>query len=232
MNKSQKYIHPILSEIRALIEAYQLLVSVGDLEQAKVKGITKKRRALYRASIVYICASWESFLEAAIEDGIEFIINESSTSSQLPQNLLIRISTRLIDTKDAREIWKISNDGWKNELKINFKLLIDKFNTARPDQVDELIYKTIGIKNISNNWKWQGQSTTASKRKLNEFMDLRGNIVHRIFHDKPITDAMISGYVNFLYRISCITSNVIHEHIFQITQKYPWENKKIENLVE
>lgn len=225
-------VHPIYFQIQALIEAYHLLIVSNDIADAKVKLFRRKKRALYRSSIITICASWESFLEAAVEAAIKHMITYLDDPNKTPNNLKARISERLIASKNPIEIWKISGENWQSQLRLNYEILIDGFNTPRPTQVDDFIFKTLGLREVSKKWAWRGQSAAVTCKKLNEFMDLRGDIVHRVFPNRNIHSATIAGYINLLYRIACITANELREHVHHLTGKHPWGKKKVENIVD
>lgn len=227
INKNQ---HPLDSELDALLEAYTLVVIAREVGNSDTGTKNKKRQALYKASIIFICASLETFLEVAIENSLKFIIDNIEKSDSLPENLKLRISKRLNESKDEREIWKISDQKWKDELLINFRLLKEKFNTPRPHNIDEFVYQTTGLKNISDYWYWQKHSASSSKKNLNNFMSIRGDITHRVFIDEKIYVNRIDKYMNFIYRISVITSNELREHVYSIVNKYPWDHKNEEPI--
>ncbi|MFT3911407.1 MAG: HEPN domain-containing protein [Ferruginibacter sp.] len=230
MSSIDKNQHPVDVHLDALYEAYLLVVIATEIKTDKTATLNRKKQALHRVSIISICAALETFLEVAIESSLKCIISNISSSDNIPENIKIRISKRLIESKDERQIWRISGLGWKDEVMANYLLLKDKFNTPRPKQIDDFLYQTLGIKNISHHWHWKGHSYSDSSKKLNEFMDLRGDITHRIFADKHIYFNMINNYIEFIYRIITITSNIIRQNVFKIVKVYPWEVRNVEKI--
>lgn len=236
MNKRE---HPQLEFLKALNETYYLVEISKDLiscneNEKRITNIIKKKQALYMCTIVNLCASWELFIEALIGDSLECIINYSEKSDQLPNNLKNRIALELLEKRKNHnpeiEIWKISDDGWKNLLKENHLTLKSRFNTPKTDNVNDFVYKTIGLKDISKNWKWKNHSIIKSKNKLNNFIKIRGNIAHRITNDSSIYFNTIDNYIDFLYRLSTLSSNAVRKHIYEMVGMYPWEEHKFQSL--
>jgi hypothetical protein len=222
--------HPMSAYFETLIETFSLLTIIDDIERHKVKNLNKKKNAIYKASIIHICASLESFLEDCVNHSIENMNKYAVKSNQIPINILLSISARLKENKDERAIWKISDDNWKMELIKNTETLTEKFNTPRPAKIDEYIFKTIGLKDLSHHWFWKGQSYQQSIKKLNKFMDIRGDLTHRYKSDHKVNLNSLVEYGNFIYRISCISSNVLREHTKNITMKDCWTEVKYKKL--
>jgi hypothetical protein len=229
---TDKRSHPCIEYLLTLTEAVSLINISDDLKKHKVVNLNKKKAALYKATIIHLCAAWERFLEAVVEDSLDCLVKNANKSSQIPTNLLLRISKHLNSCQDEREIWKISDSGWKNELRSNYNTLKSKFNTPRPQNVDEFIYQTIGLKNLSNSWRWVGQNKEKSIQKLNEFMDLRGDLTHKLRTSKNVHQIVIEIYINFFYRISIISSNIIRKHIYSLINIYPWDYQKPRTLLK
>jgi hypothetical protein len=222
---------PLLPYIETLIDAFELYDVVDDLKKNKVNRLNKKRQAIYRNLIVNLCASFEVAMETILDTGIEFITKNAKSSSKIPTNVKLRISNSLIATKDERKIWEISDNGWKKHLKSNHSILKERFNTVRPHVIDEYFFKSIGIKNISESWSWNGQNSDKTSEILNEFMDLRGQITHRYNVNKIIYAKDIQRYLNLLHRIATCTSNEISNHIYNITKQHPWEKIKLVTII-
>lgn len=223
--------YPISIFLDTLLEIMVLPVIIDDLKTHKVSEFNNKKRAIYKNLIINICASFEVFLEETLVQSIDFISEKAESSKEIPANIKVRIAENLINKSDNRQIWEISDDGWRNHLKINLEALKNKFHTPRPDKIDDYFYKSIGIKSISKNWKWSGFSAKNSEDYLNNFMTLRGNIVHRYKPNKQIHKIDILRHINFLHRICCITANTVDDKVFEITKKRIWSNHEIRNLL-
>src|SRR4051812_47072249 len=128
--------HPLGKYLETLSEGFQLTVIADDIVKGQVKNLARKKRALYRASIIHLCAAWEAFLEAATEKSLNYILDHANSPSIIPANLQARIGAKLKTEKDDRLLWRICGDGWKKELKDNYSTLKERFNTPRPEKTD------------------------------------------------------------------------------------------------
>jgi hypothetical protein len=123
---TRKETEPLVVTLDAFIAAFTLIEIKDDLTKKKVDDVTRKKQALYKSTIINLCSSWETFFDVALDISIDSIINESKTSNVIPLNVLLRISDRLISSKDKRDIWKIGDDRWKKEFKNNYIALKEK----------------------------------------------------------------------------------------------------------
>jgi len=230
--------HPQVEFWKAILEMFYLveiskdLTEYNKLDGIKIKNLNKKRQVLYMSTIVNLCASWELFIDALITDSIEWML-KIKTAEKLPNILKNRIALNLLEKREKSipelEIWKLSDGGWKNLLRDNHTILKNKFNTPKAENVDEFVFKTIGLRNLSSNWKWKNQSNVKTKNKLNNFIKIRGDIAHRISAD-PINFNTIGEYIDFLFRLSTLSSNVIREYIYTIVGSYPWKEHEFKGL--
>ena len=218
----EKINHPLASYLETLIEGLNLASIAEDLEKYNVPKLVSKKRILYKAAIITICASWEAYLETVVDNSLNCLIDKATSHQQIPYSVLVRISNRLNKSPDERNIWKISDDGWKLEFRSNFDILKNNFNTPRPKNVDDFILKTLGINKISSHWHWKGQTFEKSIKKLDDFMDLRGDLTHRFLSNQVVTLKTLKSYSNFFYRIATITANVLRKHIHSLVNEYPW----------
>ncbi|PJZ47497.1 HEPN domain-containing protein [Leptospira saintgironsiae] len=193
-----------------------------DLKEGNVLDINKKKKALYKSTIVQLCAAWESFLEAAALNGTKFLAQEAKKSGDLPAHLLVSISNSLKNQKDERAIWKISDNGWREEIILNCERLSQDFNTARPKQIDKFICDTLGMKNLSHSWKWKNNSFEQSVKRLDKFMTLRGGIVHKLIETENIHLNALRNYTTFIVKLAIISSDAIREYLHSLVGKYPW----------
>ena len=224
--------HPLHSFLETLLEANQLLLIIDDLEENEVEDFEKKEQAIYKNLIINLSACFEVSLNTILDDAVAHLIDKLKSSDKLSNNVKIRISTNLIKSKDEREIWKISGDGWKDEVVKNFETLSKKFNSPRPDNIDDLFYKTIGLKKITDSFHWDNNTKEESIKMLNDFLDLRGKITHHYRIKKSISYEDIQKYVNYLYCIGICASNKVKEHLFKLTNSEPWYTKKVELIVK
>ena len=104
---------------------------------------------------------------------------------------------------------------------------ISTFHTPKPQNVDDLFKKLLGIEKISSNWGWQGMTATSSSTKLRKFIETRGAIAHRGDLRRPITKAYVEGHRKFIGRLSVRTSNVVRNQVYKQVRSYPWKPSRM-----
>ncbi len=63
-------------------------------------------------------------------------------------------------------------------------ITVSSLNTPKSKQVDELFEELIGLTNLHTRWSWQGINAEDAKKKLDEYIRIRGQIAHRVKHGK------------------------------------------------
>ena len=219
--------NPLIIFLQLLVETDYLLALVPEIEVSKVPRYNKKKQGVSRAIIVNLSACLESYFTNVIMAAIETIAFRAQNADSIPMKLRLKISRKLTASKDERAIWCIADQGWRNKLVENAEALTNKFNSARPTTVDQLFEDTIGLVDISKKWKWPRSSAEKNCRFLNSFMDLRGEIAHKLKTKENITHEKLHNYRAFLNKLANITNNIVREYIFETCGHYPWAEEAI-----
>jgi hypothetical protein len=224
--------HPLHSFLETYLEANQLLLIIDDLEENNVHNYQQKEQAIYKNLIINLSACFEVSLNTILKYATEHLLNNLDNAQKLPNSLKIRISSNLNKSKDDREIWKISGDGWKEEVNKNFEILKNKFNSPRPENIDKLFHKSLGLKKVTNTFHWDDKTKEESIKILNYFLDLRGQITHHYKIEDSIDKSDIPIYFNFLYCLGTCISNYVRDHLINLTNVEPWYKKEIRDIIE
>lgn len=198
----------------------------------KVAGTNRGRKTevqvLHKSAIVLLTACWESYIETIITDSFDFLLVNAETPSVFPNSVLIKATKDIRNDKDERKVWLLAGDGWKNVLKdykeIILKKEIDYFHVPRPENIDEIFSKTIGIEKISKKWTWKGQTNSETIKTLNKLINLRGEIAHKIIAGSNINKTDVVYYLNFINNLTVATSNAVNNYINERVGIYPWAN--------
>ena len=149
--------------------------------------------ALRRSMIILMCGSWEAYFEDEVLFTLSVRLNGLTNPHQLPEGLRLSVYDAMHSKEghfadlDARDlVWQLSGDGWKGHIYQWVDNKIKNFNTPKTKQIDDVFRKVFGGGKLSDNWNWAGQSAVSSKRKLNEFVSLRGDIAHARLDDEHI----------------------------------------------
>ena len=80
-------------------------------------------------------------------------------------------------------MWDLADTGWKSKVRARLDSLTAernrRLNTPKSDQIDDLFTAAIGLLAVSSVWRWKSMSVTQARRKLDDFVTLRGEIAHR-----------------------------------------------------
>jgi len=181
---------------------------------------------LNKAVVVFVCAAWEAYCEDIIAEAIEHIVADCSDPKLLPKELRKHIAAQVRSDKNEIAPWDLAMDGWKQLLKANatqFTVsLTGRWNTPKPTQVQELFLKSLGIADITAGWSWQNCDNYTARKKLDEFVTLRGAIAHRLSADKPVHKAQGVDFAAHVERLASIIDQLINDYLFQITGKHYW----------
>lgn len=178
--------------------------------------------------IVLFTASWEAFIEDLADAGFKFLAKNAKTHDKLPPSVKRHIIKKLDIGKDPIELWLLADSGWKKILKKHGKAIIENWigplNTPNHKRVDDMFECLIGLKNLSNQWQWRGISADDAKKKLDHYLDLRGQIAHRNSAKQTITTSSVHEYTEFIYRLAVRSHNTTRKHLFSLTKKMPWNS--------
>jgi len=215
--KAEKSLQARVPEILSIASA------LDDLSKNRVKEIRKKTATLHKVTLSFMITIWETYIEDIQKEAVEFIVKETKDPKLLSWDVLLPISERLKDHKDKRSIWKISGDSWKKEYQKLANDLVEGFNTPRPDNVDILFKKSLGLKNISSEWSWKGASNSSVKSKLNKWITRRGEFIHQLKTKDNVRWHQLLDLMSITNRCSRITANRTRTYLHGIYGKYPWD---------
>jgi hypothetical protein len=219
-------IHPHLTLWKNLEEVDRLL-KIHRKMSGKKPGYKHNVEVLNKSAVVLLVACWESFVEDLTETAFSTLLRRLKKHDRFSKKVLVGAAQPLKESKDEMSVWKLAGDGWRQILKDHkaslFERYTGKLNTPRPEQVDALYEALIGIKSISSYWHWKGTSSDNAKDKLNQLVELRGSIAHRVAASRKVHKKDVRDYVDFVNRISVETSNAIRDLIItKTTGKEPW----------
>jgi hypothetical protein len=182
---------------------------------------------LNKSAIVLLVACWEAFNEDLAEVAFEILLDSADDPSIFPTKVLAMASKQLKESKDDdRDVWALSGAGWKNVLK-NYKesifaRYIGRLNTPHANQIDKLYESLLGIPSISRNWYWPGMTVENAVKKLENLIEVRGSISHRVSASQKVHKNTVREYIHFINRIAIKNSNALRALIIERTGNSPW----------
>jgi len=219
------YLYPHLNfwknreEVTRLLEIHTKTSGTG-------RGHKHNVEVLNKSAIVLLVACWEAFVEDLAEDAFSILLRRAAKHDVFPQKVLSEAADPLKESRDSRQVWQLAGDGWREVLRKHkeslFARYIGKLNTPKPEQVDALYESLLGIKAISGTWHWSHMSSQASITKLNELVELRGSIAHRVSASRTVLRSDVLNYSDFVNRVAMQTSNAARSFLLKTTKKEPW----------
>jgi len=161
------------------------------------------------SAVVFLIAIWQDFLTYLIEDAFNNMVEHSTDPFQIPSKVLTLASKDLRENKNELLVWKLAGSGWKDVLSKYFKNSIESFNTPSYNRIDILFERSIGIKDISKNWKWHGMTSEKSKIKLDQLLSIRHEISHKGRTKYLIDKKRLEEYIHFIHRLAVCTNNSV-----------------------
>jgi len=208
-----------LTDIVRLLEIHARTAGTGPGRKYNVE-------VLNRSAIVLLVACWESFVEDLAAVSFQLLIDHADKPSVFPQKVLTLAAKDLRSDQDARKVWALAGDGWRSVLKKHKEAIFDRYigrmNTPRPGQVDNLYQNLMGVPAVSKAWSWGRTSARRATQKLDELVNLRGAIAHRVSAGRPVHKQTVIEYTDFVNRIAVKTSNHIRDFIFARISEAPW----------
>lgn len=216
------HIQTLIDNAKEVIKLIGLHVAITGTKSGRRHGV----EILNKSALVLLVACWESFVEDIASQGFEFLLKEAATPDIFPSSVLTLSAKSLREHDDHRKIWQLAGDGWKDVLKKHRQTVLKEYagrlNTPRPKQVNDLLEKLVGIKGLSNQWKWRGMSASNASAKLDALVTIRGEIAHRVRAGKYVRKEYVEQTADFIQRLAAITSNRVAEHIQKQVGKEPW----------
>lgn len=208
-----------LKDIERLMELHQQ-------EGGKSPGRRYDLEVLNKSAIVLITAYWEAYCEDIAAEALEHIIKHSKTSDTLPKELKKAIAKELKNDKNNLAVWEVADEKWKNYLQNRLEKLQEdrnrKLNTPKSYIIEQLFVTAVGIKKVSNSWKWPSMSVLRAEKKLDKFVNLRGSIAHRGKSSESVTKAQVQDYLDFIKTLASKTGGKVNQHVKSLIGKPLW----------
>lgn len=171
-----------------------------------------------RAALIFLCSSWEVYIEQiSIEVG-SIIANKIQKPDNLPLIIQKNISGIIKNSKHELEPIIAAND-WKIYYCNQIKAYTDKLNTPKKDKVMELFNKYLGISGDTINME------VPSLSKVNMIVKTRGEIAHNVFAEDYLKKELVMEYYEIIKKSVVEIELLFWNYIPGITDgRRPWQN--------
>jgi len=209
-----------LKQVDKLLETYDVMLIP-----------TKGKKSLdhfTRAALIFLCSSWEVYIEQVAKNAGEILSNKCRTPNDLPTTVQKTIASIVKTSKHNLSPIEFASD-WKNFYKQQINIYTSKLNTPKKDKVTELLNKYIGIsgERIHND--------VPCLSEINKIVSDRGSIAHNVYAQEYLKKEIVSNYyqtINILVKqIECLLWNYLAE---ATDGNRPWQMTdkcKLDNIV-
>jgi hypothetical protein len=202
---------------------------------AKLGGSGPGRRhnleILNRSVIVLLVACWEAFVEDLAAQAFQALLDGATEPATFPTRVLALASKALRESDDGRDVWRLAGTGWRTVLRSHrdalFERFIGKWNTPKPQQVDDLFEKLVGFSGCSKQWRWRGMGSGAAVIRLESLVSRRGEIAHRVTAGPPARKAEVRADIRFILQLATVTSNAVGSFVAGRIGRRPWPNMRL-----
>lgn len=207
------------ADVERLLEIHQDL-------GGSAPGRRHRLEVLNKAAVVLITALWEAYCEDIAAEGLEHLVQHAPTANQLPVALQKQIAAELKKDVHDLSVWKLADDGWRDVLRGRLDALKDernrRLNTPKSAQIDDLFDKALGIQHVSRQWNWKGMSAKEAGKKLDRYVELRGEIAHRGSAVSPVKKTAVTDYYSHVKRLVGKTGGRVGSVVGKSTGKKLW----------
>ena len=203
----------------------RLLEIHGDLGGDNV-GRRVRLEVLNKSAIVLLTAFWEAYCEDLAAEALEAIVLHSSDSKPLPKDLKKQIAAELKAAANALAVWDLADQSWRKLLRKRLATLTAarnrKLNTPKSANIDDLFHTAIGLRSASTAWRWRRTSLTAARKKLDDFVTLRGEIAHRGRAASGCRRAQVESFFSHVKHLVDKTDDAVNAHVRSVTGRGLW----------
>ena len=212
----KKFQQSMLPEVTKLVESHKALSAMMGLGKRHLNHITQ-------SGVLMLCASWELYVEELAVEEAGHLFKRAKSPGCLPNLVQKTIVNALNNDKHELKPLELAGEGWKKVYKDNLDKKIEKFNSPKPTNINELYKNHLGWESPSDVWG-------VKPEYIIKFVELRGDITHGNFGGKKLDYVQIKELRNYISTISKTVDeqdNAANNYIFETTKyemrfKRPW----------
>lgn len=227
MRLSKPQLPPHVASLLSNSKEALRLLDVHETLTGRRPGRRTDVEVLNKSAIVLLVACWEAYVEDLASASFDALLQDASTPSIFPRAVLVGASKPLQDDKDESKVWALAGTGWQSILKAHRDSVLTRYvgtlNTPKPEQVDLLFEKLVGLKALSTHWHWPKNSSVAARARLQALVTLRGEIAHRVATARSVRKDDVKKASALIGRLATISSNQLRIFVRARTQIVPWE---------
>lgn len=213
-----------VQDIDNLIDVYQGMV---ELYENDGDPVPDSYDVLFRSAVVLMVSHWEAYVEDIGSEALAHLIKYAKKADKLPKEIKKLVADDVKAAKNEIEVWSLADDGWRQYLTKRLDALKEardrSFNTPKAQNTADFLRKTLGIADIRSSWGFENTTVEATAQKLDQLIEIRGQIAHRGRLDQRLDGKFVKDHVAFLSKIVSKTGGAISSHVKHVTSKGLWQ---------
>jgi hypothetical protein len=199
-----------LSDIRFLPLVYEYM---SRLTENQIKEIIDDQNELDdyrsffpRAGIILAVTAWEVYIESKLSGAVYDKIYDALEPEEV-EFIFNRIGKDWLERKPkSPDLMEWAGERWKDILYGRFEDELDRLHTPNSKKLIQLAEHYLDI-DITDNWNWGDITPGLACSKLDEIINLRGEIVHGKKKDRILL-TQLNEYLDFLEKLAeCVEDN-------------------------
>src|ERR1700687_238438 len=201
-SKARRTFEKSAEDVKRLLEIHRDL-------GGSAKGRRHQLEVLNKSAIVLITAIWEAYCEDIAAEALDHLVSYARSASALPKELKKQVAKELKDDSHELAVWNLADANWKQVVKARLQKLTDErnwgFNTPKSSPIEKLFLESLGLPALSSAWHWQGMTSARAKKKLDDYVALRGAIAPRGSAASSCKKAAVEDYFDHVERLAVKT---------------------------
>lgn len=199
-----------VKQVDKLLEAYDLL-------KTPTRG-RKHLDHLTRAALMFLCSSWEVYLEQIALEACDIISERCTSPTDLPEKVRKSLSQAIKNSKHDLEPVKFAMD-WKAYYHEHTEKYTISLNTPKKGQVLEILEKYLGADIV------RAKAEIPTLTQINDIVKLRGEIAHNVYAEEYVKKATVIAHKDTIEQLVKEVEIFLWNFIPSITNgTRPWQN--------
>lgn len=174
---------------------------------------------LLRAAVVLLVTSWENYIEQTVVEAFAHVLTQVGDDPRLLSDHL----RQTIQREAGKDAWAVIGDGWRAIARAEVESLVSALNNAASGQVDQLVFKALGISSFLTGVSWASKTAAEVREELRSLVnDVRGEIVHKGTTPGVLNISGVNEWKNFVTALVAEADVVLADEIERRYGSRPW----------